>query len=353
MIEITNLTKSYGERKAVDNISFTVQKGEILGFLGPNGAGKSTTMNMITGYISATEGSIKVDGFDILEQPIEVKKRIGYLPEQPPVYGDMTVSEYLNFVYEIKKVKLDRVKHLEDVMNMVKIYDVRGRMIKNLSKGYQQRVGLAQALMGNPEVLILDEPTVGLDPKQIIEIRNVIKELGKEHTIILSSHILPEVSAICEQVIIINKGRIAAIDTPENLSKGLNKESKLVIRIEGPEEDVLTTMQSVEGVSAVHKQGTKEIESTDYIIESEPNADVRRGLFNALSKKGYPILMLKSMDLSLEDIFLQLTTDENAGKVLSETNDELFDKEYEETQNKEFNNEIAEDEFESEKGDKA
>jgi ABC-2 type transport system ATP-binding protein len=310
MIEIKNLTKTYGHNVAVDNISFTVEKGEILGFLGPNGAGKSTTMNIITGYMPSTQGTVKVGGYDILEQPAEAKKRIGYLPEQPPLYMDMTVREYLGFVYEIKKVKQNRKSHIDDVMGLVKIGDVQNRLIKNLSKGYKQRVGLAQALLGSPEVLILDEPTVGLDPKQIIEIRNVIKDLGKEHTIILSSHILPEVSAICERVIIINKGKIAAIDTPDNLSRILTNESKLVVRIAGDESKVLKCIKELEGVKYVDVQGQKEPNTIDYIIEAEPNVDIRKPLFYALSKNQYPILMLKSLDLSLEDIFLQLTTSE-------------------------------------------
>ncbi|MDK2809827.1 MAG: gliding motility-associated transport system ATP-binding protein [Petroclostridium sp.] len=310
MIEIKNLTKTYGHNVAVDNISFTVEKGEILGFLGPNGAGKSTTMNIITGYMPSTQGTVKVGGYDILEQPAEAKKRIGYLPEQPPLYMDMTVREYLGFVYEIKKVKQNRKSHIDDVMELVKIGDVQNRLIKNLSKGYKQRVGLAQALLGSPEVLILDEPTVGLDPKQIIEIRNVIKDLGKEHTIILSSHILPEVSAICERVIIINKGKIAAIDTPDNLSRILTNESKLVVRIAGDESKVLKCIKELEGVKYVDVQGQKEPNTIDYIIEAEPNVDIRKPLFYALSKNQYPILMLKSLDLSLEDIFLQLTTSE-------------------------------------------
>ncbi len=310
MIEISNLSKRYGENIAVDDISFTVQKGEILGFLGPNGAGKSTTMNIITGYIPSTKGTVNVAGYDILEQPEEVKKRIGYLPEQPPLYLDMTVTEYLNFVYEIKKVKQNKKSHMDEVMGLVKIGDVRNRLIKNLSKGYRQRVGLAQALLGSPEVLILDEPTVGLDPKQIIEIRNVIKELGKDHTIILSSHILPEVNAICERVIIINKGKIVAIDTPQNLSRSITNESKLLVRIAGPEERVIGGLKDLEGIKYVEIQGQKEPESLDYIIEAESNIDIRKPLFNYLSGSGYPILMMKSLDLSLEDIFLQLTTEE-------------------------------------------
>ncbi|HEX7713924.1 MAG TPA: ABC transporter ATP-binding protein, partial [Bacillota bacterium] len=222
MIQVENVTKRYGQHVAVEQLNFTVNRGEILGFLGPNGAGKSTTMNIITGYISATEGTVKVDGRDILEDPQAVKEKIGYLPEFPPLYPEMTVQEYLDFVCEIKKVpETDRQENLERIVETVKIGEVKNRLIKNLSKGYKQRIGLAQALVGNPEVLILDEPTVGLDPKQIIEIRNLIKELGKEHTIILSSHILPEVSAVCERVIIINKGKIVASDTPANLAKSL------------------------------------------------------------------------------------------------------------------------------------
>ena len=312
MIEINNLTKRYGNNIGVDNISFSVNKGEILGFLGPNGAGKSTTMNILTGYISSNEGNVKIGGYDILENPIEAKKKIGYLPEQPPLYTDMTVKEYLNFVFEMKKIKENKKEHINSIMEMVKIEDVQGRLIKNLSKGYKQRVGLAQALLGNPEVLILDEPTIGLDPKQIIEIRNLIKELGKDHTIILSSHILPEVSAICERVIIINKGKIVAVDTPEALSKALTGESRLVARISGDREEVLECIKGVEGIKFIDTQGQKEPNSFDYIIETEPGVDVRETLFYTLSARQFPMLMLKSLDLSLEEIFLQLITDEAA-----------------------------------------
>ncbi len=310
MIEISGLTKWYGDNVGVDNIDFTVQKGEILGFLGPNGAGKSTTMNIITGYIPSNAGSVKVSGYDILKEPAEVKKRIGYLPEHPPLYMDMTVREYLNFIYEIKKVTFNRKSHIDEVMDLVKIGDMQKRLIKNLSKGYKQRVGLAQALLGNPEVLILDEPTVGLDPKQIIEIRNVIKALGKEHTIILSSHILPEINAICERVIIINKGKIVASDTPQNLSKKLTNDSKLIVRIAGPEAQVIKSLKALNGIKYVEAQGEKEPFSMDYIVEAQPSIDIRKPMFNELSKQGHPILMLKSLDLTLEDIFLQLTTEE-------------------------------------------
>ena len=231
MIEVKNLTKSYGDKKAINGISFTVEDGEILGFLGPNGAGKSTTMNILTGYISSTSGSAIINGVDIFEEPLKAKKNIGYLPEIPPLYIDMTVKDYLNFVYDLKKCKLPRKAHLKDVCELVQITDVYERIIKNLSKGYKQRVGLAQALIGNPPVLILDEPTVGLDPKQIIEIRTLIKKLGKKHTVILSSHILSEIQAVCDRVIIINKGKVAAEDTIDNLSKTVSGDHRLPLEI--------------------------------------------------------------------------------------------------------------------------
>jgi len=311
MIEIQNLTKRYGQITAVNNISFTVDKGEILGFLGPNGAGKSTTMNIITGYIPSTEGTVKVDGYDILESPREVKKRIGFLPEQPPVYMDMTVIDYLNFVADLKKVdKKQKRSQISDIMELVKIGDHRNRLIKNLSKGYKQRVGLAQALVGSPEVLILDEPTVGLDPKQIIEIRKLIKALGKEHTIILSSHILPEVSAVCERIVIINKGEIAAIDTPENLSKGLGSASKLTATISGPRSSVENAIREIYGVKYVEATSSKDSDTTTYVIESDKDVDIRKPLFFAMARLGYPIIELKSLSMSLEDIFLQIVTEE-------------------------------------------
>lgn len=312
MIQVDNLTKMYGQHRAANKLSFTVNKGEILGFLGPNGAGKSTTMNIITGYISATEGKVTIDGFDILEKPEEAKKRIGYLPEFPPLYTDMTVKEYLDFVCGIKKVnKVDKKKSMEKIMDVVRISDVKNRLIKNLSKGYKQRVGFAQALVGNPPVLILDEPTIGLDPKQIIEIRNLIKELGKEHTIILSSHILPEVSAVCERVIIINKGEIAAVGTPDNLSKNLSGNSKLNIRIAGPEKQVIKLLNEVPGIKLAESIGMKEPESVDVMIEADRDIDIRKSIFFALSRAQYPILQMKAMDMTLEDIFLQLITKES------------------------------------------
>lgn len=305
MIEIVNLTKSYGKKKAVDDISFTVEKGEILGFLGPNGAGKSTTMNILTGYISATSGKVLVDGMDILEKPIEVKKKIGYLPELPPLYLSMTVDEYLEFVFDLKKVKLDRKKHLDEIKELVKITDVSHRLIRNLSKGYRQRVGLAQALVGNPEVLILDEPTVGLDPKQIIDIRNLISQLGKEHTIILSSHILSEVSAVCQRVIIINQGKIVAIDTPENLSENMTSQLRLTITVEGDPQAVLDAFRKVEGVknAAVIKEKTDG--TADYLVESD--FDIRKEISQSLAGSGLVVLAMQNEAMSLEDIFLKLT----------------------------------------------
>lgn len=309
MIQVQNVTKRYGQHVAVDNVSFEVKKGEILGFLGPNGAGKSTTMNILTGYISATEGSVRVDGMDIMEEPVEVKRRIGYLPEFPPLYVDMTVEEYLDFVYDIKKTGLARDKQRQEdmdrILELTKIQDMKGRLIKNLSKGYKQRVGLAQALIGDPQVLILDEPTVGLDPKQIIEIRSLIKKLGREHTIILSSHILPEVSAVCERVIIINDGRIVASDTMENLSRGLDNKNRLLLRVAGSENSALKAIKAVDGVKYAEAQGVKETDTVDILVEAD--MDIRRPLFNALARAQYPILMMRPLDMSLEDIFLRVT----------------------------------------------
>lgn len=307
MVEIKNLTKQYGKKLAVDNISFTVKEGEILGFLGPNGAGKSTTMNILTGYLSATSGEVTVGGYDILDNPVEAKKKIGYLSEHPPLYMDMTVREYLDFVYDLKKVEEDRETHLKKICDTVKITDVQDRLISNLSKGYKQRVGIAQAMVGNPEVLILDEPTVGLDPKQIIEIRSVIKQLGREHTVILSSHILQEVNAICERVIIINNGKLVASDTPENLGKSISNENKFQIRVAGEERAILDVLEEVSGVKYVKSLGRKESGSIDLIVEAAPDVDVRASIFKALAEANLPILSMQTMDLSLEEIFLEVT----------------------------------------------
>ncbi|MDD6263428.1 MAG: ATP-binding cassette domain-containing protein [Clostridiales bacterium] len=307
MIEVTNLVKHYGDKKAVNDISFSIKDGELVGFLGPNGAGKSTTMNVITGYLSATAGSAKINGIDILEDPMEAKRHIGYLPEQPPLYMDMSVNEYLDFICDLKGVDRNRKGHISDICEQAGITGVYKRMVKNLSKGYKQRVGLAQALIGDPEVLILDEPTVGLDPIQIVEIRNVIKVLGKQRTVILSSHILPEVQAICQRVLVINKGRIVADDTPQNLSKYVDMNHRMQIRIAAPRDKAEALLRDIPEMGDVVFEGVVENETCDFLICSKKNADIRRLLFNTCAKAGYPILMLNPLSASLEDIFIKLT----------------------------------------------
>lgn len=313
MIEVRNLTKNYGSKTAVNNISFKAEEGQVLGFLGPNGAGKSTTMNILTGYISSTEGQAFINGVDILEDPIKAKSFIGYLPEQPPLYYDMTVDEYLNFVYKLKKCTLPRISHLNEICDIVKLNDVRKRLIKNLSKGYKQRVGFAQALVGNPKVLILDEPTVGLDPKQIIEIRTLIKKLGKNHTIILSSHILPEVQAVCDRIVVINKGRIVADDNAEALARNLSADHKLILHIEGGSEEVKKLLSSVSDVERVFVGRLLDEKVYEYHLEAKEGVDVRREVFKKLASRNYPILMMRSSELSLEEVFLKLTTGDEYG----------------------------------------
>ena len=302
MIEVKNLTKRYGGVKAVDDISFTAESGEVVGLLGPNGAGKSTTMNIITGYLGATSGTVLIDGIDILENPKGAKAKIGYLPEIPPLYQDMTVRRYLEFIFDLKKVRMPKKDHISEVMEIVKITDVSDRVIKNLSKGYRQRVGLAGALMGNPPVLILDEPTVGLDPKQIIDIRKLIKSLGKKHTIIFSSHVLSEVSAVCDRIVMINNGRIVADAKTEKLSETVSGGSVLILEADGSASAVSDAVSSVEGVKRVTKTAGQ-----TYTIEYESGKDVRRGIFNALSKVNCPILMMRPGGLTLEESFLKLT----------------------------------------------
>ena len=308
MIEVKNLTKRYGTNTALNNVSFTVEEGTIVGFLGPNGAGKSTTMNIITGYLSATSGSVTVQGKNTLENPNEVKKLIGYLPELPPLYMDMTVKEYLTYMYELKGVKLDRKQHIGEICRLTKIDNVYTRLIGNLSKGYKQRVGIAQALLGNPPVLILDEPTVGLDPKQIIEIRNLIKSLGRNHTIILSSHILPEVQAVCERVIVMNNGCLVADGATDTLAHDLSAEHRIIARIDGPENEILQAIRGMEHIVEVYSLGEKEKGVFEISIEGEPNYDLRRNLFALLTRKGWPLLALRNTDLTLEEVFLQLTS---------------------------------------------
>lgn len=310
MIEVRNLTKHYGDKKAVNDISFTVEDGEILGFLGPNGAGKSTTMNMLTGFISSTSGQVLINGVDILEDPIKAKSYIGYLPEIPPLYLDMTVKSYLNFVFDLKKCKLPRRSHLKDVMTLCKIKDVEDRLIKNLSKGYKQRVGVAQALIGNPPVLILDEPTVGLDPKQMVEIRTLIKRLGKNHTVILSSHILSEIQMVCDRVIIINHGVVAADDTATNLSNKVTTDHRVIARIEGEKPAILQAIRAL-GVKYVRADMEREPGIWEYEIEAEPGKDIRRDINRIARENEWNILLLKTMEMTLEDIFLKITMGEH------------------------------------------
>ncbi len=307
MIKVTNLTKCYGSHCAVDHINFEVHEGEILGFLGPNGAGKSTTMNILTGYLSSTDGSVTIGGYDILEQPNAAKANIGYLPELPPIYPDMTVREYLDFMYDLKKCTLPRAQHIAEICKIMKIEDVYGRLIKNLSKGYKQRVGMAQALIGNPPVLVLDEPTVGLDPNQIIEIRSLIKALGKRHTIILSSHILPEVQAICDRIVIISNGKIVADDTAENLTRSYSKDRRLMVRVAGPAFEVEKLIHGIEGVKRVNAITSREAGTTDFAIELHEGADIRYALFERLAARNFSLLSSYSMEKSLEEIFTSLT----------------------------------------------
>ena len=304
MIKIEHLTKNYGSNLAVDDISFHIEKGETVGFLGPNGAGKSTTMNILTGYLSATGGRASIAGIDILSDPIGAKKLIGYLPEQPPVYLDMTVNEYLNFNYDLKGCTLDREKHIAEICNVVKIGDVRKRVIRNLSKGYRQRVGVAQALIGNPPVIIFDEPTVGLDPKQIIEIRSLIRTLGKDHTVLLSTHILQEVQAVCDRIIIINKGKIVADEKTENITRVVENNRRFNVKICGPQNQVLDFLKNMQGIAYAEALAQKDGDAYTYMIESDFGVDVRKKLFFELSERGWAMIGLESLGMSLEDIFI-------------------------------------------------
>ncbi|KGM43168.1 Gliding motility-associated ABC transporter ATP-binding protein GldA [Olavius algarvensis spirochete endosymbiont] len=315
MIHAENLFRRFGRTDAVTGISFHIRKGAVVGFLGPNGAGKSTTMNLITGYLAPSSGSVFIDGIDIVKAPVQAKKLIGYLPEQPPLYRDLTVDEYLEFVSEFKRVpKSQRKSDIASIRDRVKIHDVRRRLIRGLSRGYKQRVGLAQALVGNPPVLILDEPTAGLDPKQIIEIRELIRSLGKERTVVISSHILPEISATCEWIIIINKGTIVASDTPENLSGRLSGSSgsirqKLLIR--GDTETIGKTFDKLSFLSVQSIKAAPEMGLSEVVIAPSNQQDVREAVFFAMAKAKIPILQMSPMDLNLEEIFLNLTTSED------------------------------------------
>lgn len=320
MIEVTNLVKRYGDHTAVDHLSFKIEKGKIYGFLGPNGAGKSTTMNMITGYIASTEGKVVIDGHDILEEPEQAKKCIGYLPEQPPLYFDMTVQEYMKFAADLKKIpKNKRASMIQEVMDMVKISDMKNRLIKNLSKGYRQRVGLAQAILGYPEVIILDEPTVGLDPKQIIEIRSMIKDLREKHTVILSSHILSEVSAVCDYVLIISHGKLVASDTPDNLGKLAEGSNNLSMLIKGEKNVISEGLNKIEGIKEISFETSSEENMWRVKISTEENLDLREKIFYSMAFIQCPILEMLSKKVSLEEIFLELTEGDGSSGVQDKT----------------------------------
>ena len=311
MIEVKNLVKRYGSHLAVDHLSFVVEKGQIYGFLGPNGAGKSTTMNIMTGYLGATEGEVLVNGHDMLKEPEEAKKLIGYLPEIPPLYTDMTVREYLAFAAELKKVKKAEIPvQVDQVMEMVKLEDVQHRLIRNLSKGYKQRVGLAQAVLGFPEIIILDEPTVGLDPKQIIEIRQLIRELAKKHTVILSSHILAEVREVCDHVMIISKGKLVASDTPDNLERLIEGEDTLELEVKGSRSQVEEILKEIQGVKELRFYEPED-GVTGVQIQIADHREIREELFYALAEKKCPLYRMQMSKATLEDVFLELTQNEN------------------------------------------
>jgi ABC-2 type transport system ATP-binding protein len=312
MLTVQGVTKVYGSRKAVDNISFALGDHEILGFLGPNGAGKSTTMNIIAGYTSSTEGTVTVNGKEILDDPIGCKKQIGYLPERPPLYPDMAVNAYLSFMFDLKKVKLPKKEHIAEVCAAVGVSEVRNRIIKNLSKGYQQRVGLAQAMLGDPGILILDEPTVGLDPKQILEVRDLIREAGKRRAVIFSSHILQEIQAVCERIIVINNGALIADDTPDNLSRAASGDSRLLLAADGPAEEMKAALAELPGMRRVEFRGPGGDGGFEFALESGEGVDPRRELFRLLAAKNWPVLSLRKSGMSLEDVFLRLTAGDAA-----------------------------------------
>jgi ABC-2 type transport system ATP-binding protein len=309
VIEINHLVKKYGSHVAVDDLSLTVEPGKIYGFLGPNGAGKSTTMNIITGYLAATSGEVKINGFDVLKQPEEAKKCVGYLPELPPLYMDMTVKEYLDFVAELKKIEKSlRAGYVKEAMKITKTEEVSGRLIRNLSKGYRQRVGFAQAVLGYPEILILDEPTVGLDPKQIIEIRDLIKELGKKHTIILSSHILSEISAVCDHVFIISHGKLVASDSTENLLERMTGAQEIELLVKAEEDTAETAIREIAQVERCEKTESKEDGAVQLLVTAKKDADVREAIYHTCVEHHMPILEMKAASKSLEDVFLELTS---------------------------------------------
>ncbi len=340
MIEIKNLTKKFGRITAVDNLSFSVNDGEIVGFLGPNGAGKSTTMNMMTGFISSTEGTVIIDGYDILEEPEKAKRRIGYLPETPPVYGDMTVTEYLEFVCDLKKVKKsERGTMIGDILDSVRLSDVKNRIIKNLSKGYRQRVGLAQALIGYPGTLILDEPTVGLDPGQVLEMREVIRELGKKHTVILSSHILQEVSAVCDRIIIINNGRIVTSGSTEGLSDKIVG-NRVMLQLKASASEAQKAFGGLECIRSLTV--TKKSDCLELVAEGREGEDIRESLSRLCMEKGFVILLMKPVDMSLEDIFISVING-SVDEALINESEETAETAESETTESETAEEVSED----------
>jgi ABC-2 type transport system ATP-binding protein len=314
MIKVENLVKRYGTNYALNDVSFEIGEGEIVGLLGPNGAGKSTAMNILTGYLSSTAGRVLVDDLNVLDEPLAVKRRIGYLPEQPPLYLDMTVEEYLIFVYNLKGCTLNRTKHLEEICEVVKIKDVYKRVIRNLSKGYRQRVGIAQALVGNPPIIIFDEPTVGLDPKQIIEIRNLIRTLGKDHTVILSTHILQEVQAVCDRIIIVNKGKLVADELTENINRAVDDTYRYRVTICGPQREVLSMLKSRPDIARAELADGRDGDAFIYTVESARGIDMRKGLFHALAQRSWPLIGIEPLGMSLEDIFITIVdrTGDNA-----------------------------------------
>ncbi len=307
MIRVENLSKRYGTRYALDDVSFTIEKGEIVGLLGANGAGKSTTMNILTGYLSATEGEVYVDGVSVLDEPTAAKRKIGYLPEQPPLYLDMTVKEYLEFVYELKGCELPMAPHLGEIMSVVKIADVKDRLIGQLSKGYRQRVGIAAALVGDPPILIFDEPTVGLDPKQIIEVRNLLRTLGKKHTVILCTHILSEVQAVCERIVVVKEGRLVANERTEDITRRMESEGRFRFQIAGaPAKEILSVLKDLRDVSRAEQVGGRDGEAYAFAVETRGGADVRRAVFNLCVERKWTLLGAERRGLDLEDVFLRL-----------------------------------------------
>ena len=319
MIKAENLVKRYGNNYALNDVSFEIAEGEIVGLLGPNGAGKSTAMNILTGYLSNTSGAAYIDGINILEDPIGAKKKIGFLPEQPPVYPDMTVGEYLDFVYQLKGCELPKSEHLDEILASVRLTDVKHRLIKNLSKGYRQRVGIAQALVGNPKVIIFDEPTVGLDPKQILEVRNLMRSLGKKHTVILSTHILAEVQAVCERVIIINKGKIIANERTEDLTRTIEDGYHYRVKVCGPQKEVELALSKIKGIKSVTSTGERDADSYAYLIESDRGVDARKPIFYLCAMKNWAILGLAPVGTDLESIFIRLV-DRSNGEVAKTAN---------------------------------